>query len=75
MINCTYMLNFIDLNILYKSLRSTQILILTFLKCNYVSNFSLYNFYKIFNELSVQLDFFNISYNAFKDKLSELLIS
>lgn len=75
MIDCTDILNSIDFNVPNRSLRCTQFFKLPFLKYNYVDNFSLYKFYRIFNEFSAHLDIFNMSFSAFRDRCSELLIS
>lgn len=76
MIDCSDILSSISINVPIRTFRNYNLFVEPFSKYNYIDNFSLYKFYKMFNKLiSHSIDIFNISYLQFKTKCCRLLFS
>lgn len=73
MIDCSDILGCINIKVPNRSLRINHLFETTSVKANYIGNFSLYRFYRIFNEFSVELDIFYMSLAIFKGKCMALL--
>ena len=75
MIDCSDILSCINIFVPNRTLRNYNLFEIPFVKYNYIGNFSLYKFYKIYNKFSNDLDVFDMPFHIFKGKCCKLLNS
>ena len=67
LIDCTEILNIIQFSVKGRTLRGDNLFATPFCHANFLSNFSLFRFYRSYNEFSKSLDIFNMPFGVFRN--------
>lgn len=73
LIDCNEILGSLHFSVPNRILRKHHLFRNPFTRLNYIDNFCVYKFYKIFNGIGEDLDIFNMSFNIFKTNCALLL--